>query len=195
MSTELRGKTIAFLAAPDGVEQVELTEPWKAVGEAGGTPRLISTESGHIQGRDHLEKADTFSVDATVDEVSAADFDALSLPGGVANPDFLRMNAKAVAFVRGFFDAGKPVAAICHAPWTLIEAGVVRGRTLTSWPSLRTDVRNAGGEVFFEVSMSDAWVWDMYRPQRLVKNVKVVTFKDVNVEELAKSDLQIPDGA
>ena len=157
MSTELQGKTIAFLAAPDGVEQVELTEPWKAVEEAGGTPRLISTESGHIQGRDHLEKADTFSVDATVDEVSAADFDALSLPGGVANPDFLRMNAKAVAFVRGFFDAGKPVAAICHAPWTLIEAGVVRGRTLTSWPSLRTDVRNAGGTwVDEEVSVCTA---------------------------------------
>jgi protease I len=145
MSTHLQGKTIAFLVAPDGVEQVELTEPWKAVEQAGGTPRLVSTSSGRIQGRDHLEKADTFPVDATLDEVSAGDFDGLSLPGGVANPDFLRMKEPAVAFVRAFFDAGKPVAAICHAPWTLVEADVVRGRTLTSWPSLRTDIRNAGG--------------------------------------------------
>jgi protease I len=145
MSTQLQGKTIAFLVAPDGIEQVELTEPWKAVEQAGGTPRLISTKPGHVQGRDHLEKADTFPVDATLDEVSVDDFDGLSLPGGVANPDFLRMQEKAVAFVRGFFDAGKPVTAICHAPWTLVEADVVRGRTLTSWPSLKTDIRNAGG--------------------------------------------------
>lgn len=145
MSTQLQGKTIAFLVAPDGVEQVELTEPWKAVEQAGGTPRLVSTRRGHVQGRNHLEKGDTFPVDATLDEVSPDDFDGLSLPGGVANPDFLRMDAKAVAFVRGFFDRGKPVAAICHAPWTLVEADAVRGRTLTSWPSLRTDIRNAGG--------------------------------------------------
>jgi protease I len=145
MSTNLQGKTIAFLVAPDGIEQVELTEPWKAIEQAGATPRLVSTKPGRVQGRDHLEKADTFPVDATLDEVSVDDFDGLSLPGGVANPDFLRMNDKAVAFVRGFFDAGKPVAAICHAPWTIVEADAVRGRTLTSWPSLRTDIRNAGG--------------------------------------------------
>lgn len=145
MSTQLQGKNIAFLVAPDGVEQVELTEPWKAVEQSGGTPRLISTKSGHVQGRDHLEKADTFPVDATLDEVSVDDFDGLSLPGGVANPDFLRTQEKAVAFIRGFFDAGKPVTAICHAPWTLVEADAVRGRTLTSWPSLKTDIRNAGG--------------------------------------------------
>jgi protease I len=145
MSTQLQGRTIAFLVAPDGIEQVELTEPWKAVEQAGGTPRLVSTKPGHVQGRDHLEKADTFPVDATLDEVSVDDFDGLSLPGGVANPDALRMNAKAVAFVQAFFAAGKPVAAICHAPWTLVEADVVRGRTLTSWPSVRTDIRNAGG--------------------------------------------------
>jgi protease I len=144
MSTQLQGKTIAFLVATDGIEQVELTEPWKAVEQAGGTPRLISTKSGHVQGRDHLEKGDTFPVDATVDEVSVDDFDGLALPGGVANPDFLRTQEKAVAFVREFFNAGKPVAAICHAPWTLVEADVVRGRTLTSWPSLKTDIRNAG---------------------------------------------------
>jgi protease I len=145
MSTQLQGKTIAFLVAPDGIEQVELTEPWKAVEQAGGTPCLVSVKSGHVQGRDHLEKADTFPVDATLDEVSADDFDGLSLPGGVANPDHLRTQEKAVQFIRGFFEAGKPVTAICHAPWTLVEAGVVRGRTLTSWPSLKTDIRNAGG--------------------------------------------------
>jgi protease I len=137
-------KTIAFLVAPEGVEQVELTEPWKAVKQAGGTPRLISTEQGQIQAFNHLDKGDTFAVDATVEDVSAADFDGLVLPGGVANPDFLRMNPQAVRFAKDFFDAGKPVAAICHAPWTLIEADVVRDRTLTSWPSLRTDLRNAG---------------------------------------------------
>ncbi|TYB69819.1 type 1 glutamine amidotransferase [Nonomuraea sp. PA05] len=138
----LDGKTIAFLVAPEGVEQVELTEPWKAVKQAGGTPRLVSTSPGQIQGFNHLDKADTFAVDETVEEASS--YDGLVLPGGVANPDFLRTVPEAVRFVRSFFDAGKPVAAICHAPWTLIEADVVRGRTLTSWPSLQTDLRNAG---------------------------------------------------
>ncbi|UNO43759.1 type 1 glutamine amidotransferase domain-containing protein [Streptomyces sp. MST-110588] len=137
---------VAFLVAPEGVEQVELTEPWQAVIGAGGTPKLISTDSGRVQAFNHLDKADTFPVDQTVEQASVGDFDGLVLPGGVANPDALRMDEKAVRFVRGFFDAGKPVAAICHAPWTLIEADVVRGRMLTSWPSLRTDVRNAGGE-------------------------------------------------
>ncbi|MFI7104929.1 type 1 glutamine amidotransferase domain-containing protein [Nonomuraea sp. NPDC050227] len=138
------GKTIAFLVAPEGVEQVELTEPWKAVKQAGGTPKLVSTSSGKIQAFNHLDKADTFTVDATVDDADPGDFDALLLPGGVANPDFLRTVPQAVRFARAFFDAGKPVAAICHAPWTLVEADVVRGRTLTSWPSLQTDLRNAG---------------------------------------------------
>jgi protease I len=142
----MHGKTIAFLVAPEGVEEVELTEPWKAVKQAGGTPRLISTERGQIQAFNHLDKSGTFAVDATVEEVSAAEFAGLVLPGGVANPDFLRTQEKAVRFVRDFFDAGKPVAAICHAPWTLVEADVVRGRTLTSWPSLKTDLRNAGAE-------------------------------------------------
>ncbi|MFD1930825.1 MULTISPECIES: type 1 glutamine amidotransferase domain-containing protein [Nonomuraea] len=136
--------TIAFLVAPEGVEQIELTEPWKAVKQAGGTPRLISTSPGRIQAFNHLDKGDTFAVDATLPEVSVEDFDGLVLPGGVANPDFLRTVPAAVSFVRGFFDAGKPVAAICHAPWTLIEADAVRGRTVTSWPSLKTDLRNAG---------------------------------------------------
>jgi protease I len=143
--SHLGGKTIAFLVAQEGVEQVELTEPWRAIEQAGGTPRLISTDTGKIQAFNHLDKGDTFRVDATVDEASVAYFDGLVLPGGVANPDFLRMNERAVAFAQSFFDAAKPVAAICHAPWTLVEADVVRGRTLTSWPSLRTDIRNAGG--------------------------------------------------
>jgi protease I len=142
----LSGKTVAFLVAPEGIEQVELTEPWQAVQDAGGTPQLVSTEPGKVQAFNHLDRADTFSVDATVADTSAADFDGLVLPGGVANPDFLRMQPKAVAFVKSFFEAGKPVAAICHAPWTLIEAGVVRGRRVTSWPSLQTDLRNAGAD-------------------------------------------------
>jgi protease I len=142
MAGNLDGKTIAFLAT-DGTEQVELTEPWRAVRDAGATAELISLEPGVIQAFNHLDKADTFSVDHTAAEADAGRYDGLVLPGGVANPDFLRADADAVAFVRAFFDSGKPVAAICHGPWTLIDAGVVRGRTLTSWPSLRTDLVNA----------------------------------------------------
>ncbi len=140
----LQGKTVAFLVAPEGVEEVELTDPWQAVSESGGTPRLVSTESGRVQAFNHLDRGATFTVDEVVGKVSADDYDALVLPGGVANPDALRQDDAAVAFVRSFFDSGKPVAAICHAPWTLIEADVVRGRTVTSWPSLHTDLENAG---------------------------------------------------
>jgi protease I len=139
----LSGKTIAFLAT-DMVEQVELTEPWKAVKEAGGKPELVSLKPGEIQGFNHYDKADMFKADRTVEEASASDYDGLMLPGGVGNPDTLRMDENAVSFVREFFEQEKPVAAICHGPWTLIEAGVARGRTLTSWPSLQTDLRNAG---------------------------------------------------
>ncbi|MFP5218556.1 MAG: type 1 glutamine amidotransferase domain-containing protein [Actinomycetes bacterium] len=146
MPQDLTGKTIAFLVAPEGIEQVELTEPWKAVEQAGGTPRLVSTAEGEVQAFEHLDKADTFRVDATVDQADTGEFAGLVLPGGVANPDALRMDDGAVAFVRAFFDAGKPVAAICHAPWVLVEADVVRGRRVTSWPSLQTDLRNAGAE-------------------------------------------------
>jgi protease I len=141
----LDGKRIAFVAT-DGVEQVELTEPWHAVEEAGGRPELVSLHPGEIQGFRHLDKADTFQVDKTAAEADVADYDGLVLPGGVANPDFLRTDEDVVGFIRGFFEEGKPVAAICHGPWTLVEADVVRGRTLTSWPSLQTDIRNAGGE-------------------------------------------------
>ena len=141
----LQGKTIAFLVATEGIEQVELTEPWKAVEEAGGTPRLVAPEKGKVQAYNHLDKGDTFSVDETVDGADIASYDGLVLPGGVANPDQLRTISKAVAFVKGIADAGKPIAVICHGPWTLVEAGVVKGRTLTSWPSVKTDIENAGG--------------------------------------------------
>ena len=145
MASELTGKTIAFLVANEGIEQVELTEPWKAVQEAGGTPVLIAPEAGKAQAFNHLDKADVFDVDQAVSEARPEDFDGLVLPGGVANPDNLRTHPEAVEFVRAFTAAGKPVAAICHAPWTLIEAGAVAGKQLTSWPSLQTDIRNAGG--------------------------------------------------
>jgi protease I len=143
MSDELKGKKIAFLAA-EGVEQVELTEPWKAIEQAGGTPELISVEDGHVQAFNHLDKSDTFPVDKTAAEADASDYDGLVLPGGVANPDFLRTDEDAVNFVRAFFEQAKPVGVICHGPWTLVEADVVRGRTLTSWPSVKTDLVNAG---------------------------------------------------
>jgi protease I len=145
MADELKGKTIAFLVATEGIEQVELTEPWKAVEQGGGTPRLVSLENGTVQAYNHLDKGDTFTVHETVDSAEAAAYDGLVLPGGVANPDQLRTNAKAVQFAKAFADSGKPIAVICHGPWTLVEAGVVKGRTLTSWPSVQTDIRNAGG--------------------------------------------------
>jgi protease I len=145
MADKLKGKRIAFLVAPEGVEQVELTEPWKAVESEGATPELVSTESGEVQAFNHLDKGDTFPVDHTVGEVSPSDYDGLVLPGGVANPDFLRGDEKAVAFARGFFEQAKPVGVICHGPWTLVEADVLRGRTITSWPSVKTDIKNAGG--------------------------------------------------
>ncbi len=144
MALSLQGKKIAFLAT-DGVEQVELTEPWKAVRDAGAELHLISLKSGEIQGVNHMEKGDSFPVDRTVDKVSYRDYDGLVLPGGVLNPDTLRMDKHAVEFVRGFFEEFKPVGAICHGPWTLVEADVLKGRTVTSWPSLQTDIRNAGG--------------------------------------------------
>jgi protease I len=140
----ISGKRIAFLAT-DGVEQVELTDPWQAVESAGGTPELISIQSGKIQGWNHDKKGKKHKVQKTVNEVSAEDYDGLVLPGGVMNPDTLRTNEEAVDFVRDFFKQEKPVAAICHGPWLLVEADVVEGRKLTSWPSVKTDIRNAGG--------------------------------------------------
>lgn len=143
MTKKLKEKRIAFLAT-DGVEQVELTKPWDAIKEAGAKVELISLKKGEIQGVHHDEKGDKFKVDKIVSEVSAIDYDGLVLPGGVFNPDALRMDEMAVNFVRDFFKQHKPVAAICHGPWLLVEADVVRGRKVTSWPSVATDLRNAG---------------------------------------------------
>ena len=144
--TDLTGRTVAFLVAMEGIEQAELTGPWQAVEEAGGTPVLIAPKAGEVQAYEHLDRADSFAVDRVVSDTGPDDFDGLVLPGGVANGDQLRTDPDAVAFVRDFVESGKPVAAICHAIWSLVEADVVRGRQLTSWPSLQTDVRNAGGE-------------------------------------------------
>jgi deglycase len=142
---KLEGKRVAFLAT-DMVEQVELTEPWKAVRDEGAKVELISLEEGKIQAFNHYDKGDEFAVDRTVEEASVSDYDALVIPGGVGNPDTMRGDENAVAFVRDFFGQGKPVGVICHGPWMLVEAGVVRGRKVTSWPTLQTDIRNAGGE-------------------------------------------------
>ena len=139
-------KKIAFLVASEGIEAAELVQPWKAVADAGHQPVLISPEAGKVQLFEHLDKADTRPVDVTLAEASVDDYAALVLPGGVANPDALRMDEGAVGFIRTFVESGKPVAAICHAAWTLVEADVVRGKRVTSWPSLQTDVRNAGGD-------------------------------------------------
>src|SRR6188472_2696360 len=166
MTENLNGKKIAFLAA-EGVEQVELTEPWKAVEQAGGSPELISVEDGEVQAFNHLDKADTFPVDMTAAEADASDYDGLVLPGGVANPDFLRTDEDAVAFVRDFFAQAKPVAVICHGPWTLVEADVVKGRTLTSWPSLRTDLRNAGANWVDEEVVVDEGLTSSRNPDDL----------------------------
>ncbi|WP_409328663.1 type 1 glutamine amidotransferase domain-containing protein [Trujillonella humicola] len=143
MANELSGMRVAVLAT-DGVEQVELDRPWQTLEEAGAQPELVSLESGRITAYDHIDKGDQKDVDTTVADADPDDYAALVLPGGVINGDFVRADADAVAFVKAFFDAGKPVAAICHAPWVLVEADVVRGRRMTSWPSLRTDLRNAG---------------------------------------------------
>ena len=144
MANKLQGKRVAFLAT-DMVEQVELTEPWKAVEGEGAQTELISLEEGEIQGFNHYDKADKFKVDKTVEEARADDYDALVIPGGVGNPDTLRADENAVDFVRSFFEQGKPVGVICHGPWMLVETGVVRGRKVTSWPGIQTDIRNAGG--------------------------------------------------
>jgi deglycase len=183
---KLDGKTIAFLAT-DGVEQVELTEPRKAVEDEGAETHLISLETGEIQGYEHLDEADKFEVDKAVGDADASDYDGLVLPGGVANPDALRMDETAVAFVRAFFEAGKPVGAICHAPWTLIEAGVVDGLELTSWPSLETDLKNAGAKWVDKEVVVDKGLTTSRKPDDLPAfNEKIVEeFCEGRHEELA----------
>ena len=166
MGTELKGKRIAFLAT-DGVEQVELTEPWEAVEKAGGEPELVSLKTGKIQGFNHHDKGDTFPVDKTVKDADASEYDGLVLPGGVVNPDVLRMDSKAMAFVASFFEQGKPVGAICHGPWALVETGVVKGRTVTSWPSLKTDIENAGGTWVDEEIVIDRGLFTSRKPDDL----------------------------
>jgi protease I len=182
MADELKGKKVAFLVANEGIEQVELTEPRKALEEAGAETELIAPEAGEAQAFDHLDKADTFPVDRTAAEAKAADYDGLVLPGGVANPDNLRTSPEAVEFVRGFFEAGKPVAAICHAPWTLIEAGVVEGRRLTSWPSLETDLRNAGAEWVDEEVVVDSGLVTSRNPG------DIPAFNSKAIEEIAEGE-------
>jgi protease I len=175
MAEELKGKRIAFLMANEGVEQVELTEPLRAVREAGAEADVVAPDPGGIQAFNHADKADTFDVDRTIDKVSADEYDALVLPGGVRNPDRLRTNEDAVAFTRAFFEAGKPVGAICHAPWTLVEADVVDGRTLTSYPSLQTDIRNAGGNWVDEEVHVDSGLVTSRKPDDLPAfNAKIV---------------------
>jgi protease I len=179
MAGKLDGRRIAFVAT-DGVEQVEYFEPRKAVESEGATPELISLEPGEIQGFNHLDKGDKIKVDKAIADADPSDYDALVLPGGVANPDTLRTSEDVVRFVRSFFDDGKPVAVICHGPWTVVEADAVRGRTLTSWPSLKTDIRNAGG----------TWVdEEVHIDDRLITSRKpddLPAFNRAIVEEFAK---------
>ncbi|WP_445149309.1 type 1 glutamine amidotransferase domain-containing protein [Baekduia sp. Peel2402] len=180
MTHKLNDKKVAILVANEGIEQVELTEPRKALQEAGATVELLAPEAGEAQAFNHLDKADAFPVDRVVGDANAADYDALMLPGGVANPDNLRTHPEAVDFIRAFFDAGKPVAAICHAPWTLVEAGVVDGRKLTSWPSLQTDIRNAGGTWVDEQVVVDQGLVTSRKPDDLE------AFNAKMVEEIAE---------
>jgi protease I len=175
MANELDGKRVAFLVANEGVEQVELTSPLEAIRGAGAEIDLIAPEKGGIQGFNHLDRGDTFTPDLSVEEADPSHYDGLVLPGGVANPDQLRTRTEAVQFVREFFEAAKPVGAICHAPWTLIEADVVRGRTLTSWPSLQTDLRNAGAEWVDEEVHVDEGLVSSRKPDDLEAfNAKIV---------------------
>jgi protease I len=176
---KLDGKKIAVLAA-EGVEQVELEKPVKALRDAGAETELISLERGTVQAMNHIDKADTFPVDRTVDEASVDDYDGLLLPGGAVNPDNLRQSEEAVAFVRGFFDTGRPIAAICHAPWVLVEADVVRGLHLTSWPSLRTDISNAGGTWSDEQVIADHGVVTSRKPD------DIPAFSEKMIEEFAE---------
>ncbi|MCW2687591.1 MAG: putative protease [Mycobacterium sp.] len=167
MTSELQGKRVAILAA-DGVERVELEQPRQAVQGAGANTEVLSLHMGEIQARNNdLDAAGTFSVDRLVSDASVDEYDALLLPGGTVNPDKLRMDTSAVSFVRDFVNSGKPVGVICHGPWSLVEAGVVRGRTLTSWPSVRTDLRNAGANVIDEEVVMDGNITSSRSPNDL----------------------------
>jgi protease I len=175
MADQLNGKKIAFLTANEGVEEVELTEPRKAVEAAGGSTELLAPEAGDVQAFNHLDKGETYEAGRAVGDAKADEFDGLVLPGGVANPDNLRTHPEAVQFVKDFFAAGKPVGVICHGPWTLVEADVVKGRKLTSWPSLQTDLRNAGAEWVDEEVVVDQGLVTSRKPDDLEAfNAKIV---------------------
>jgi protease I len=173
MADELSGRRVAVVAT-DGVEQVELDEPWQALVEAGAEPTLVAMATGSITAYDHIEPGETRTVDVTLADADPDTYDALVLPGGVINGDFVRADADAVAFVTAFFDADKPVAAICHAPWVLIEAGVVRGRRMTSWPSLQTDLRNAGADWVDEEVVVDGNLTTSRNPDDLPAFTKAI---------------------
>jgi protease I len=178
MATNLKGKKVAFLAT-DGVEQVELLDPRKALEEAGAATHVIAPKSGEIKGWNHTEWGEKIKVDKTLEQAKAADYDALVLPGGVINPDHLRTNEKAVSFVKDFVASGKPVAAICHGPWTLIEAGVVKGKTMTSWPSLKMDLKNAGATWVDKEVVSDGGFITSRKPD------DIPAFSKKIIEEIA----------
>ena len=176
---KLKGKKVAIIAA-DMVERVELVEPRKALEKAGATTELLSIKPGTIEAFDHFDKAEKIKVDRLVEEADASEYDALMIPGGVGNPDQLRGDENAVSFVRDFFEAGKPVAAICHAPWVLVEAGVVRGRTVTSWPTLQTDIRNAGGDWVDQKVVVDRGLVTSRKPD------DIPAFNEKMIEEFAE---------
>ncbi len=182
MTSELNGKRVAILVA-DGFEQVEMTEPRKALQEAGAKADLISPAEGHVQGWNHHDKGDTFPVDVELDAANSMDYDALLLPGGALNPDKLRTIPEAVNFVRTFFEAGKPVAAICHGPWMLVEADVVRGRTVTSWPSVKTDLRNAGAKWVDTAVVTDHGLVTSRKPE------DIPIFNRKMIEEFAQGSM------
>ena len=167
MAGELNGKRIAFLVAQEGVEEVELTKPWEAVERAGGTPELIAPQEGEVQAFNHLDKSSTFAVDRTLQQARPGDYDGVVLPGGVANPDELRTEQAAVEFLQGIFGEGKPVGVICHGPWTLVEADLVRDRKITSWPSVKADIRNAGGNWVDEEVVVDRGLVSSRKPDDL----------------------------
>jgi protease I len=187
--SDLNGKKIAILTANEGVEQVEYSKPRQALEDAGATVELIAPEKGEVQMFNHLDKADTFAADKAVSDAKVDDYDGLMLPGGVANPDNLRTDEDAIKFVQGFVNAGKPIAAICHAPWTLVEADAVKGRTLTSWPSLQTDIRNAGGEWVDEEVHVDQGLVTSRKPDDLD------AFNDKMIEEFAEGEHEVAEKA
>ncbi len=187
MAQKLNGKRIAFMVAQEGVEEVELTKPWQAVEKAGGKPELIAPQEGEVQAMNHLDKAGTFRVDATLERAQPSEYDAVVLPGGVANPDELRTDQRAVRFLQRFFAEGKPVGVICHGPWTLVEADLVRNRTLTSWPSVQTDIRNAGGRWVDEQVVVDHGLVSSRKPDDLS------AFCEKIVEEFAEGRHQTAD--